>query len=94
MELDDTYELTNGLHCGAPSDMASDDEWEAVTPSPEPSPPPIPSSVPTRRIHVGLHPVVSEVHYSDPEKASAARFSDIKLDDALLLLSFHHHIAH
>jgi Homeodomain len=96
MDLDDAHSAPTGHNHGGLSDMGSDDEYqEAVTPSPEPSPPPpahppIPSAVPIR-----LHPVVNPVSYPELDKASAARFSGIKLDDALLLLSFHHqHIAH
>jgi hypothetical protein len=102
MDLDDAHDPpighNNNDHL---SDMGSDDEYqEAVTPSPEPSPPPpahppIPSVVPPHHIRVGLHPVVNPASYPELDKASAARFSGIKLDDALLLLSFHHqHIAH
>jgi hypothetical protein len=101
MDLDDAHDPPIGHNNDHLSDMGSDDEYqEAVTPSPEPSPPPpahppIPSVVPPHHIRVGLHPVVNPASYPELDKASAARFSGIKLDDALLLLSFHHqHIAH
>jgi hypothetical protein len=99
MDLDrDEYDIH------APSEAGSDDDFqEAVTPSPEPSPsPPLPtySSASRHRVHVGFGhhmdfgfgPGMDSTSYAELEKVTAARFSGVKLEDALLLLSFHHHI--
>lgn len=73
----------------------SDDEYpEAVTP--EPSLSPLPASVSSQPISADLKlemllsglPCPVEI-----DKASADRFPGIRVEDALLLLSFHHHIA-
>lgn len=88
------------------SDMASEDEYqEALTPSPDqsrsPSPPPSrrPSNPVTNTNNTNMDiewaavptPSYDSIGLS---KANAARFSGIKIEDALLLLSFHQHIMH
>ncbi|CAA7264738.1 unnamed protein product [Cyclocybe aegerita] len=80
MDLDD-YDMTN-VH----SDNNSDDEYqEAVTPSPEPSPsPPLPS---LNILESFNFPYPIEI-----DKASVKQFSGIRVEDALLLLSFHNHV--
>lgn len=84
----------------APSDAGSDDEeyQEAVTPSPEPSPLPRPrtTAMPTPRPHQidvrsGIN--LSSIDYDRLEKIPG-RLSGVKVEDALLLLGFHHHIVH
>lgn len=84
----------------APSDAGSDDEeyQEAVTPSPEPSPLPRPRTtvMPTPRPHQidvrsGIN--LSPIDYDRLEKIPG-RLSGVKVEDALLLLGFHHHIVH
>lgn len=69
----------------------SEDEYP-VTPPPEPSPsPPLPtvSSQVIREMLLGHLPYPIEI-----DKASAERFPGIRIEDALLLLSFHHHTVH
>lgn len=84
----------------APSDAATDDEeyQEAVTPSPEPSPVPHPPTtvLPTPRPHQidvrgGIN--ISPIDYDRLEKIPG-RLSGVTVEDALLLLGFHHHIVH
>lgn len=84
----------------APSDAGTDDEeyQEAVTPSPEPSPIPHPPTtvMPTPRPHqidvrAGIN--LSPIDYDHLEKIPG-RLSGVKVEDALLLLGFHHHIVH
>jgi hypothetical protein len=84
----------------APSEAGSDDEeyQEAVTPSPEPSPLPHPptSLLSTSRPHQidvrgGIN--ISPIDYDRLEKIPG-RLSGVKVEDALLLLGFHHHIVH
>jgi hypothetical protein len=82
----------------APSDAGTDDEeyQEALTPSPEPSPLPHPPTrlLPTSRPHQmdvrgGIN--ISPIEYDRLEKIPG-RLSGVRVEDALLLLSFHHHI--
>jgi hypothetical protein len=82
------------MDMGEDYDMASDEELqEAVTPSPETSPSPSPITPaplghqPRASMGVSIKPTT----YEDMEKA---RYSGIKVDDALLLLSFHQHGVH
>jgi len=84
----------------APSDAGTDDEeyQEAVTPSPEPSPLPHRSTtlLPTTRPHQidvrgGIN--ISPIDYDRLEKIPG-RLSGVRVEDALLLLGFHHHIVH
>ena len=84
----------------APSDAGTDDEeyQEAVTPSPEPSPVPHPPTtvMSTSRPHqidvrAGIN--ISPIDYNRLEKIPG-RLSGVKVEDALLLLGFHHHIVH
>ncbi|KAJ3492647.1 hypothetical protein NLJ89_g11187 [Agrocybe chaxingu] len=80
MDLDD-YDMAN-VH----SDNNSDDEYqEAVTPSPEPSPSPPPPSLDILENFNFPYPI-------EIDKASVKQFSGIRVEDALLLLSFHHHV--
>jgi hypothetical protein len=82
----------------APSDAGTDDEeyQEALTPSPEPSPLPHPPTtlLRTSRPHQmdvrgGIN--ISPIEYDRLEKIPG-RLSGVRVEDALLLLSFHHHI--
>jgi len=84
----------------APSDAGTDDEeyQEAVTPSPEPSPIPHPPTtvIPNPRpdqidVRAGIN--LSPIDYDRLEKIPG-RLSGVKVEDALLLLGFHHHIVH
>jgi len=98
--IDDAYGLARGpVHSDAGSD---DDEYqEAVTPSPEPSPsPPLPSygsvgypSAPRTRRGLATGLGIDAVTYAELEKVPG-RISGVKVEDALLLLGFHHHIVH
>ncbi|KAF9469700.1 hypothetical protein BDZ94DRAFT_1243057 [Collybia nuda] len=92
MDLDvDDYDM-HGVH----SDIGSEDEYEeAVTPPPEPTPVPPSSSTSSSRIAVShLTLAIDPASYAELEKVSATQYSGIKIEDALLLLSFHHHIVH
>jgi hypothetical protein len=78
----------------APWDAGTDDEeyQEALTPSPEPSP--LTTLLPTSRPHQmdvrgGIN--ISPIEYDRLEKIPG-RLSGVRVEDALLLLSFHHHI--
>ncbi|KAI0308095.1 hypothetical protein B0F90DRAFT_1813422 [Multifurca ochricompacta] len=71
---------------------------QAVTPEPEPSPVPHPPTtvMPTSRPHqidvrAGIN--ISPIDYDRLEKIPG-RLSGVKVEDALLLLGFHHHIVH
>jgi hypothetical protein len=78
----------------APSDAGTDDEeyQEAVTPSPEPSPLPHPTSRPHQLdVRGGIN--ISPIDYDRLQKIPG-RLSGVKVEDALLLLGFHHHIVH
>jgi hypothetical protein len=84
----------------APSDAGTDDEeyQEAVTPSPEPSPLPHPPTtvLSTSRPHQidvrsGIN--INPIDYDRLEKIPG-RLSGVRVEDALLLLGFHHHIVH
>lgn len=78
----------------APSDAGTDDEeyQEAVTPSPEPSPLPHPTSRPHQiDVRGGIN--ISPIDYDRLQKIPG-RLSGVKVEDALLLLGFHHHIVH
>lgn len=89
-------------HSRSHSDVGSDDEYqEAVTPSPESSPAP-PSIVPPsthvpKRTHAAQSPssislTVDALSYAEMEKATAKYQTGVKVEDALLLLSFHHNV--
>ncbi|KAG6814008.1 hypothetical protein H0H92_004501 [Tricholoma furcatifolium] len=97
MDLEgDDYDM-QGPH----SDIGSEDEFqEAVTPPPEPvsllpaaaaSTPSPPSS---RIAMTDFTPNIDPASYAELEKVSASQYSGIKIEDALLLLSFHQHIMH
>ncbi|KAG6878306.1 hypothetical protein C0993_008903 [Termitomyces sp. T159_Od127] len=96
MELDNDDDM-NGIH----SDIGSEDEYqEAVTPPPEPvsdltaAATSTPSSSSSRMAISELTFAIDSASYAELEKATATRFSGIKIEDALLLLSFHQHIMH
>ncbi|KAF8079049.1 homeodomain transcription factor [Lyophyllum atratum] len=95
MELDgDDYDMHE-----INSDIGSEDEFqEAVTPPPELVPPLVPATTPastSSRIAISeLTLAIDPVLYAELEKVSATQYSGIKIEDALLLLSFHHHIVH
>lgn len=82
-----------------PSDPASDDEdHEPKTPSPEPAPVPVP-----RSYNSYIPPAVSrprdfsftiDDHTYAKLKQLPGRVSGVEVEDALLLLGFHHHAVH
>jgi hypothetical protein len=88
MDLDDGANY-HYKHVPRPhSDIASDDDEYQEASSPEP-----PAAMPPHYIRMGHHRMVDPT-CTNLDKSTAPRFSDIKLDDALLLLSFHRHIVH
>ncbi|KAF8167423.1 hypothetical protein B0H34DRAFT_681811 [Crassisporium funariophilum] len=92
MDMDaDDYDMHH-----AHSDIGSEDEYqEAVTPSPEPSPSPPPSSIINPRNGFSQLETFNHLAYhAEVDKVSAKQFSGIRIEDALLLLSFHQHIVH
>lgn len=92
MDLDANYD-DDEMH--GHSDLGSEDEYqEAVTPSPEQSPSPPPTSAPSRIPMSRLGFTINPATYAELEKTTAIQFSGIKVEDALLLLSFHQHIVH
>lgn len=92
LDIDDEY-----MH-GILSDVGSEDEYEeAVTPPPESThPAPVtsaPASSSSSRISVRqLALTIDPAFYAEWEKVSATQYSGVKIEDALLLLSFHHHV--
>jgi hypothetical protein len=90
MEMD----VDNDVH-RPHSDIGSEDEFEeVVTPSPERSPSPSPSVTNPRN---GLSPSENFQHllcHAEIDKAWVQQYSGIKVEDAVLLLSFHRHIVH
>ncbi|KAG5718697.1 Zinc finger homeobox protein 3 [Termitomyces sp. T112] len=96
MDLDNDDDM-NGAH----SDIGSEDEFqEAVTPPPEPVSDPTaaatstPPSSSSRMAISELTLAIDSASYAELEKATATQYSGIKIEDALLLLSFHQHIMH
>ncbi|TFK41900.1 hypothetical protein BDQ12DRAFT_696454 [Crucibulum laeve] len=75
-------------------DYGSDDDFEAVTPPPEPSPSPPPPSVPNSHISLGPISISNRPAYLLEQDKISNQFSGAKIEDALLLLSFHHHVVH
>lgn len=94
MELDGYDHDVRGVH----SDVGSEDEYqEPVTPPPGLTPaPPSTSASSSSRIAISELTLSNEpASYADLEKISTTQYSPgIKIQDALLLLSFHHHIVH
>jgi len=91
MELDGYDYDVRGVH----SDIGSEDEYqEPVTPPPELTPAPPSTSASSSRITISQLTLSNEpASYADLEKVSTSQYSPgIKIQDALLLLSFHHHI--
>ena len=64
---------------------SEEDVREAVTPSPESSPPPLAAPA---VFSVGVHKT------GDVKKVPVKVETGVKVEDALLLLSFHHHVVH
>jgi hypothetical protein len=93
MDVEDQYD-------DAHSDIGSEDEHqEAVTPSPDASPSPVTfDTTPARSRHESRRPrdgvsmVVDPVSYAQLDKVTASNFTGVKVEDALLLLSFHKHV--
>jgi len=76
-------ELDDCDHEHRHSDVISDEEYpEAVTPSSEPPPPSLAT------IKTDLSP------YPGLDKLSMTQYHGVKIEDALLLLSFHQHAVH
>lgn len=81
----------------AHSDNGSEDEYqEAVTPSPgtSPSPPPTTSVDSSRTPDYSRFERRNSPYPVQFGKVTENQFSGVKVEDALLLLSFHHHIVH
>ncbi|GBE77533.1 hypothetical protein BKA93DRAFT_732421 [Sparassis latifolia] len=79
------------LHAHSNSDMGSEEEYqEAVTPESSPPPSAYPPSAPRIR---ELQIAVDALAYAETEKASTRLDTGVKVEDALLLLSFHQHVA-
>lgn len=96
MDLDGDDDYMHETH----SDVGSEDEYqEAVTPPPEQVHTPPVTSVPpsssSSRISISqLTLSMDPASYAELEKVSATHYSGVKIEDALLLLSFHHHVTH
>ncbi|KAG6851353.1 hypothetical protein H0H93_005751 [Arthromyces matolae] len=96
LENDGDYEMHEA------SDIGSEDEFqEAVTPPPEPvvdisaaASSSTPASSSSRITINELTLAIDSASYAELEKVSATQYSGIKIEDALLLLSFHQHIVH
>lgn len=87
--------LVRAAYSRSHSDMGSDEEdQEAVTPSPSPPPPAFaPDEAAPKRAHVPARsPTEYPLTYAEMEKATAKFQTGVKVEDALLLLSFHHHV--
>ncbi|KDR85651.1 hypothetical protein GALMADRAFT_234645 [Galerina marginata CBS 339.88] len=94
---DDSMDLDGDdfdMHLAHSDNGSEDDYQEAVTPEPEPSPPPPPASVIHPRNDYKSLETVNLPYPVQLDKVSARQFSGVKVEDALLLLSFHHHIVH
>lgn len=82
------------------SDVGSEDEYqEAVTPPPEPVPmisatPALAASSSSRISMTNLTLSIDPASYAELEKVTTRRYSGVRIEDALLLLSFYHHIVH
>lgn len=93
--IDDDYDMQP-----VTSDIGSDDDYqEALTPSPDNSPSPVPganaaTTLPTVGSMHDYSLFPDSAYYAELEKVSATQYSGIKIEDALLLLSFHHHVVH
>ncbi|KAF9531867.1 homeobox domain-containing protein [Crepidotus variabilis] len=88
MDMDDF-----DTHPAHSADNSEDEYQEAVTPPPEPSPSPPPVFSHTSRSHGKLDLLLNHIPPRlEIEKPSVERFPGIKMEDALLLLSFHRHI--
>lgn len=94
--IDDDYDMQP-----VASDVGSDDDYqEVLTPSPDssPSPPPVAAADATASIStvgtMSSNTVPDSTYHAELEKVSATRYSGIKIEDALLLLSFHQHVVH
>ncbi|KAF7784183.1 transcriptional regulator family: Homeodomain [Agaricus bisporus var. burnettii] len=93
--IDDDYDMQP-----VTSDIGSDDDYqEALTPSPNNSPSPGQGTGPTTTLptmaSMQSHTIIPDsAYYAELEKVSATQYSGIKIEDALLLLSFHHHVMH
>jgi hypothetical protein len=95
--MDDDYDMQP-----VASDIGSDDDYqEVLTPSSNNSPSPVPvaaahitASMPTVSSMSSHNSSPDPPRYTELEKVSATRYSGIKIEDALLLLSFHQHVVH
>lgn len=77
----------------AASDIGSDEDYnEILTPSPDDSPSPSPAAA-ADTVTTTI-PIDNSTFYAQPEKSLATQYSGIKVEDALLLLSFHQHVVH
>jgi hypothetical protein len=95
--VDDDYDMQP-----VASDVGSDEDYhEILTPSPDNSPSPVPVTATDATTSISTvgnlssHTTVPDpAYYAELEKVSATRFSGIRIEDALLLLSFHQHVIH
>ncbi|OBZ79671.1 hypothetical protein A0H81_01288 [Grifola frondosa] len=95
LEVQDKHRMyAHASHSHSHSDMSSDEELqEAVTPSPVSSPPPPAMSRPITNTFRNIL-AVDPLSYAELEKATARFHTGVRVEDALLLLSFHHHVVH
>ncbi|KAF8640904.1 hypothetical protein AX17_000552 [Amanita inopinata Kibby_2008] len=91
--IDDNMELDETYYEVRQSDVGSDDEYqEAVTPSPEPL---LSTATEPARVSIGAQSSASDLSScTDLEKTPTAEFPGVRVEDALLLLSFHQHVVH
>jgi len=94
MDVEDFEIQMHRAHSDLPSE---EDDQEAVTPSPERSPePPVASTsrAPYESSSSSTRVIEDMYRLTELDKASIHQFSGIRVEDALLLLSFHQHIVH
>jgi hypothetical protein len=94
MDMDD---YDHDMHAAHQSENGSEDEYqEAVTPSPDasPSPAPVPVETTSNENRSKLQETLNLPYPVHVDKVPTKQFSGIRVEDALLLLSFHHHVVH
>ncbi|KAF9451394.1 homeobox-domain-containing protein, partial [Macrolepiota fuliginosa MF-IS2] len=94
-EITDSHAIDDYEMQPAASDIGSDDDYqEVLTPSSNNSPSPPPVATADVTASMSSNTVPDPAYYAELEKVSATRYSGIKIEDALLLLSFHQHVVH
>ncbi|KAF9015741.1 hypothetical protein BDQ17DRAFT_1418780 [Cyathus striatus] len=92
---DDSMEMDDFEMHDIPSDIGSEDEYqEPLTPSPEHSPSPPPAESSSRIVFGSLSVRAQSAYYDGLDDSSMKRYPGVRIEDALLLLSFHHHAVH